>query len=97
VPAGLGNLSAGLGAIVDFFEIDEDLIAVAVAAASSPAIKEPAGPAEWVAALSAAPCRSGSTGQACPAPDDVGEVLAAQAVIDLPDPNPADQAGADRH
>jgi hypothetical protein len=27
VPAGLGNLSAGLRAIVDFFEIDEGLIA----------------------------------------------------------------------
>src|SRR5436309_2507421 len=27
VPAGLGNLSAGLQAVVDFFEIDEDLIA----------------------------------------------------------------------
>src|SRR6266852_5051121 len=51
VPAGLGNLSAGLKAIVDFFEIDEDLIAVA--AASSPAVEEPAGLAEWVAALSA--------------------------------------------
>jgi hypothetical protein len=48
VPAGLGNLSAGLQAIVDFFEIDEDLIAVA--AASSPALKESAGLAEWVAA-----------------------------------------------
>jgi hypothetical protein len=34
VPAGLGNLSASLQAVVDFFEIDEDLIAVA--AASSP-------------------------------------------------------------
>jgi hypothetical protein len=51
VPAGLGNLSAGLQAVVDFFEIDVDLIAVA--AASSPAIEEPAGLAEWVAALSA--------------------------------------------
>ncbi len=48
VPAGLGNLSAGLQAIVDFFEIDEDLIAVA--AASSPASKEAAGLAEWIAA-----------------------------------------------
>jgi len=47
VPAGLGHLSAGLQAIVDFFEIDEDLIAVA--ALSSPAIEEPAGLAEWVA------------------------------------------------
>jgi hypothetical protein len=51
VPAGLGNLSAGLRAIVDFFQIDEDLIAVA--AASSPAIEEPAGLADWVVALSA--------------------------------------------
>jgi hypothetical protein len=31
VPAGLGNLSAGLQAIVDFFQIDEDLIAAAAA------------------------------------------------------------------
>src|SRR5436309_8409304 len=31
VPAGLGDLSAGLQAVVDFFEIDEDLIAVAAA------------------------------------------------------------------
>jgi len=51
VPAGLSNLSAGLQALVDFFEIDEDLIAVA--ATSSPAIKEPAGLTKWVAALSA--------------------------------------------
>jgi hypothetical protein len=49
VPAGLGHLSAGLQAIVDFFEIDEDLIAVA--ALSSPAIEEPAGLAEWIASL----------------------------------------------
>jgi hypothetical protein len=49
VPAGLGNLSAGLRAIVDFFEIDEDLITVA--AISSPAIEEPAGLAEWIASL----------------------------------------------
>lgn len=47
VPAGLGHLSAGLAAIVDFFGIDEDLIAVA--ALSSPAIEEPAGLAEWIA------------------------------------------------
>lgn len=40
VPAGLGNLSASLQAIVDFFEIDQDLIAVA--ADSSPSIA-PAG------------------------------------------------------
>ena len=51
VPAGLGSLSAGLRAIVDFFEIDEDLIAVA--AASSPAIEEPGGLAEWVTSLPA--------------------------------------------
>ena len=51
VPAGLGSLSAGLRAIVDFFEIDEDLIAVA--AAPSPAIEEPGGLAEWVASLPA--------------------------------------------
>ena len=51
VPAGLGNLSAGLQAVVDFFEIDEDLIAVA--AASSPPIEEPRGLAEWIASLAA--------------------------------------------
>ena len=34
---------------VDFFEIDEDLSAVA--AAASPAVEEPAGLAEWVASL----------------------------------------------
>jgi len=51
VPAGLGSLSAGLRAIVDFFEIDEDLIAVA--AAPSPAIEESGGLAEWVASLPA--------------------------------------------
>jgi hypothetical protein len=48
VPPGLRNLSAGLQAVVDFFEIDENLIAVA--AASSPAIEEPGGLAEWIAA-----------------------------------------------
>ena len=46
VPAGLGDLSAGLQAVVDFFEIDEDLIAVA---AASPPIEEPRGMEEWVA------------------------------------------------
>lgn len=51
VPAGLGQLSAGLQAVVDFLEIDEDLIAVA--ALSSPAIEEPAGLAEWIASLPA--------------------------------------------
>src|SRR5579864_640839 len=49
VPAGLGNLSAGLQAIVDFFEIDEDLIAVA--AAVSPSIEEPRGQVGWIASL----------------------------------------------
>ena len=51
VPAGLGNLSAGLQAVVDFFEIDEDLIAVA--SASSPLIEEPRGLTEWIASLPA--------------------------------------------
>jgi hypothetical protein len=51
VPAGLGQLSAGLQAIADFFDIDEDLIAVA-AAASTP-IQEPSGLAERVASLPA--------------------------------------------
>ena len=47
--AGLGNLSASLQAVVDFFEIDEDLIAVA--AASSPSVQEPKGMAGWIASL----------------------------------------------
>jgi hypothetical protein len=51
VPAGLGNLSASLQAVVDFFEIDEDLIAVA--AASSPSTQEPEGMAGWIASLPA--------------------------------------------
>lgn len=50
VPAGLKELSAGLRAVADFFEIDEDLIAVA--AAASPSIEEPRGLAEWIASLS---------------------------------------------
>jgi hypothetical protein len=49
VPAGLGNLSASLQAIVDFCEIDEDLIAV-TAATSSP-IEEPSELAEWTVSL----------------------------------------------
>ena len=49
VPAGLGALSASLQAVADFLEIDEDLIAVA--AAASPSVQEPAGLAEWVASL----------------------------------------------
>jgi hypothetical protein len=51
VPAGLGNLSASLQAVVDFFQIDEDLIAVAAQASLS--IQEPSGLAEWVASLPA--------------------------------------------
>jgi hypothetical protein len=51
VPAGLGSLSAGLQAVVDFFEIDEDLIAAA--AAASPPIQEPGGQAEWIVSLAA--------------------------------------------
>ena len=54
VPAGLADLSAALRAIVDFLEIDEDLIAVA--AEASPVLKdEPAaGLADWIATLDAA-------------------------------------------
>lgn len=51
VPTGLGQLSSGLQAVVDFFEIDEDLIAAA--AVSSPAIEAPVGLADWLASLSA--------------------------------------------
>lgn len=50
MPAGLGDLSAGLQAVADFFEIDEDLIA---AAAVSPSIEEPRGLAEWIATVPA--------------------------------------------
>jgi hypothetical protein len=54
VPAGLGDLSASLRAIVDFLEIDKDLIAVA--AETSPPFEEPAndGLAEWITELPAA-------------------------------------------
>src|SRR5260370_8039003 len=51
VPAGLEHLSASLQAVVDFFEIDEDLIAVATA--SSPSIQEPEGMAGWITSLPA--------------------------------------------
>src|SRR5580693_1005506 len=53
VPAGLGNLSAALQAVVDFLEIDEDLIAVAAALSPSmsPSIQEPEGMAGWIASL----------------------------------------------
>jgi hypothetical protein len=51
VPAGLEHLSASLQAVVEFFEIDEDLIAVA--AASSPSIQEPEGMAGWITSLPA--------------------------------------------
>jgi len=51
VPAGLGNLSASLQAVVDFLEIDEDLITVA--AASSPPVQEPERLAGWIASLPA--------------------------------------------
>jgi hypothetical protein len=54
VPAGLADLSAGLRAVADFLEIDEDLIAVA-AEASPPLKEEPAaGLADWIAALHSA-------------------------------------------
>jgi hypothetical protein len=51
VPAGLAGLSAALRAVIDFLEIDEDLIAVA--AEASPSLKEePAtGLADWIATL----------------------------------------------
>ena len=54
VPAGLGDLVASLEAIVDFLEIEKDLIAVA-AEASLP-LEEPGndGLADWVASLPAA-------------------------------------------
>ena len=51
VPAGLGDLSAPLQAIVDFLEIDKDLIAAA--AAVSPAIQDNTGLADWIASLPA--------------------------------------------
>ena len=53
-PAGLADLSGALQAIVDFLEIDQDLIAVA--AETSPALKEEpaAGLADWIATLAAA-------------------------------------------
>jgi hypothetical protein len=49
VPAGLGDLSAPLRAVLDFLEIDEDLIAVA--AAASPGIEDSTGLAESIASL----------------------------------------------
>jgi hypothetical protein len=54
VPAGLGNLSAALQAIVDFFEIDADLIAVAAEASPDSAEEKDDGLAEWVTSLPAA-------------------------------------------
>lgn len=54
VPAGLANLSGALQAIVDFLEIDEDLISVA-AEASPVLTDEPAtGLADWIGTLPAA-------------------------------------------
>jgi hypothetical protein len=51
VPGGLGDLSGPLRAIVDFLEIDKDLIAVA--AAISPESQDSTGLAEWMASLPA--------------------------------------------
>jgi len=48
VPAGLGNLSAGLQAIVDFLQIDENLIAAA--AGSAPAASDRTAAELWEAA-----------------------------------------------
>ncbi len=49
VPAGLGDLSAPLQAVVDFLEIDKDLITVA----ASPRIQASTGLAGWIASLPA--------------------------------------------
>jgi hypothetical protein len=51
VPAGLADLSASLEAIVDFLEIDEDLIDVAVEASPDLDEEDPGEIAEWIAAL----------------------------------------------
>jgi hypothetical protein len=102
VPAGLGNLSASLQALVDFFQIDEDLIAVA--AASSPSIEEPHGQAEWVASL---PMEEKDALLARVAAGEGAQVQALllrrfRAVSDAPRPTPARtaaelwQAAADR-
>jgi hypothetical protein len=51
VPAGLASLSGSLQAIVDFLEIDQDLIAVAAEASPAPTDEPVDGLADWIAAL----------------------------------------------
>jgi hypothetical protein len=51
VPAGLAELSAPLGAVVEFLEIDEDLIDIAVEASPDPGEDEPGGIGDWIASL----------------------------------------------
>jgi hypothetical protein len=51
VPAGLKELSGALQAIVDFLEIDEDLIAVAAEARPALADESAMGQADWIAVL----------------------------------------------
>jgi hypothetical protein len=51
VPAGLAELSAPLEAVVEFLEIDEDLINIAVEASPDLGEDEPGGVGEWIASL----------------------------------------------
>ena len=51
VPAGLAELSAPLEAVVEFLEIEEDLIDIAVEASSDLGEDEPGGIGEWIASL----------------------------------------------
>ena len=51
VPAGLAELSAPLEAVVEFLEIDEDLIDIAVEASPDLGEDEPGGIGEWIASL----------------------------------------------
>ena len=53
VPAGLKELSASLRAVVDFLDIDADLLAVAAEASPDVAGEDPGGLAEWIASLPA--------------------------------------------
>src|SRR6185437_11694210 len=54
VPVGLKDLSGALQAIVDFLEIDQDLIAVAAEASPASTDTPAADLADWIAALPAA-------------------------------------------
>ncbi|HUY47140.1 MAG TPA: hypothetical protein VMV92_15630 [Streptosporangiaceae bacterium] len=68
VPAGLGDLSAPLQAIIDFLEIDKDLIAVAAAASPGRSAPAPAPGPGWCSSSTPAsqsgPSRSGRRAQA---------------------------------